>query len=100
MNSMAQQAVPNGKGQKEFLAPQSSKASNFVVIQLSPVMFTGGLMAGLLSPGMSLALCDWWVQAGGSAGVARSYEGRQGCRRSQGGPPGNAGILAGLSLRP
>jgi hypothetical protein len=37
MNSMAQQAVPNGNGQKELRCAQSSRFSNVVVIQLSPV---------------------------------------------------------------
>jgi hypothetical protein len=33
MNSIAQQAVPNGIGQSEFLRPQFTNASSFVVIQ-------------------------------------------------------------------
>src|SRR5262245_48466085 len=41
MNSMAQQAVPNGKGQNELLVAQSSSASNLVVTQLSPTVFIG-----------------------------------------------------------
>src|SRR6059036_745610 len=32
MNSMAQHAVPKGMGQSEFLRPQLTKASSFVVI--------------------------------------------------------------------
>ena len=39
MNSMAQQAVPKGKGQNELRVDQSSRASNLVVTQLSPIMF-------------------------------------------------------------
>src|SRR6476646_7489532 len=33
MNSIAQHAVPNGIGHREFLRPQFTKASSFVVIQ-------------------------------------------------------------------
>jgi hypothetical protein len=33
MNSMAQHAVPNGMGQREFFRPQLMKASSLVVIQ-------------------------------------------------------------------
>src|SRR3954462_12020014 len=33
MNSIAQQAVPNGIGQSEFLRPQFTNASSLVVIQ-------------------------------------------------------------------
>src|SRR4051794_10782122 len=49
MNSMAQQAVPKGNGQKELRCAQSSRASNFVVTQLSPIM----LFMGLPSRGIS-----------------------------------------------
>src|SRR5947209_10568148 len=42
MNSMAQQAVPNGNGQKELRAAQSSSVSNVVVTQLSPVISSIG----------------------------------------------------------
>src|ERR1700719_357726 len=38
MNSMAQQAVPKGNGQKEKRCDQSSSFSKMVVIQLSPVV--------------------------------------------------------------
>jgi hypothetical protein len=38
MNSMAQQAVPKGKGQKEWRVDHSSSFSNVVVTQLSPIM--------------------------------------------------------------
>src|SRR5688572_8377801 len=42
MNSIAQQAVPNGNGQNELLDAQSSSASNFVVTQLSPIILFMG----------------------------------------------------------
>src|SRR3982751_1732585 len=35
MNSMAQQAVPNGIGHSEFARPQFTRKSSFVVTQLS-----------------------------------------------------------------
>src|SRR6185295_14988547 len=53
MNSIAQQAVPNGKGQKELRCAHSSSVSNFVVSQLSPVVSTA-MDASL--PASSLAL--------------------------------------------
>jgi hypothetical protein len=50
MNSMAQQAVPNGNGQKELRADQSSSVSNVVVIQLSPsILFMGRYPLATLS---------------------------------------------------
>src|SRR5689334_15215336 len=48
MNSMAQQAVPNGNGQNELRVDQSSRASNLVVTQLSPIML---IASSHLSPG-------------------------------------------------
>ena len=53
MNSMAQQAVPNGNGQKELRVDQSSSVSNVVVTQLSPIIFS---WAVVLSQAASLPL--------------------------------------------
>jgi hypothetical protein len=38
MNSIAQHAVPNGSGQKEFFCAHSSSCSKRVVIQDSPII--------------------------------------------------------------
>src|SRR6266545_2267607 len=62
MNSMAQQAVPKGKGQNELRCAQSSRVSNVVVTQLSPsILFMCG---SLLSRGAeSITSCDRQSQA-------------------------------------
>ncbi len=38
MNSMAQQAVPNGIGQREFFWPHWTRASSFVVRKSAPTV--------------------------------------------------------------
>src|SRR5690349_6863514 len=48
MNSMAQQAVPNGMGQMELLRPHLTTAST-VVVMTSPPPWTPGYVVGSMS---------------------------------------------------
>ena len=56
MNSMAQQAVPKGSGQRELPRAQSASLSNCVVIQDSPTIAWRARAAA------SLSACDWEEQ--------------------------------------
>src|SRR4028118_896885 len=100
MNSIAQQAVPNGKGQNELRCAQSSRASNLVVTQLSPTILS---IDSLLSRGTeSTTSCDYRSQAiqvaeregidGGPAGVGGAFAPRS--------PPPSTGPRHSPTLSP
>src|SRR5260370_28056186 len=101
MNSMAQQAVPKGNGQKEKRCDQSSSFSKVVVIQLSPVVTVVAFMvlgtsfvpaASLPLVTVSHKLCKLLH--------CRELGGRRGgcCRRLEAGRRGRSGVRLGRRL--
>src|SRR5579864_7620902 len=97
MNSIAQQAVPKGNGQKEKRCDQSSSFSKVVVIQLSPVVAVTAFMVlgASLPPPASVALVTERYKLRKSL-QRRDLRSRTGGRRGR--RPDRRGWRAGVHL--